>query len=83
MRSEFGKVVSCKYIGPFEHRTDTDSNIMAYFKVVFDRPAQNSFSSMNGKKEHAACISLDKKDKILGMGFLTSAPEIDSLISKY
>ena len=82
-KDELGEIISYKYIGPFEKRIDVDSNLMPYFKLVFSKPAVSDVKSINGKRVHAACISLDKNNKILGIAFITSSPEIDSMISKY
>jgi len=88
-KEELGSIISYKYIGPYGGRIDVDGNPMAYFKLVFDKPAKMKgekpfdFPEMNGKKEHAACISLDKEGKIYGWGFITSSPDIDSMISRY
>jgi hypothetical protein len=84
-----GKIVSFKYIGPFKDETDVYGNVMAYFKVTFDKVADikdTTFfgpSPFNGKRNHAAGIALDKNNKIAGRRLFTTSEQIDSLIAQY
>ena len=80
---KLGTIVSYKYSGPFGNETDTKSNPMVYFKLVFSKPAISKFPSINEKKEHAACLSLDKNNKILGFSMITCSDIIDYHISKH
>ncbi len=83
IQESIGKIESYKYIDTFRGRIDAYSNPMVYFKLVFNKPAKSHVPSINNKKEHAVCLSLDEEGKILGLNFITSSPAVDSLISKY
>ena len=88
MHEELGTVTSWKYIGPYKSETDVSGNLMCYFKLVFSKPAKMKpivgfdRSGIDGKKIHAASIALGKDNKIYGMRFITSSPEIDSMIAQ-
>ena len=83
IKEAMGNIVSFKVIDTFGGMKDNFNNPMVYLKLVFDKPSMSRVPSIRDKKEHASCISLDDKGKILGLNFITSNPAVDSLISRY
>jgi len=83
IRIQYGDVVSYKYAGCFGEPMDTYGNPMAYFKLVFSKPAVSHKSSVNGRKNHEAEISLDEEGKILGIHFATNSFEVGSVPNEF
>ncbi len=83
IRIQYGDVVSYNYAGCFGEPMDTYHNPMAYFKLVFSKPAVSHKPSVNGRKNHEAEISLDEEGKILGIHFATNSFEVGSVPNEF
>ena len=71
LMSHYGKMKSYKYIDFNKEVYDNgQEEVLAYFKVVFDR------------SKHFMSISLDKQNKLGTFRFKTTDPHIDSLVKK-
>lgn len=85
MHEGWGKILGFTYVGPYDNDTDTHGNVMVYFKVIFDKKANlgDGYGKFNGRNVHAAAITLNNENIIMGYRIFTNRKNTDSLIARY